>query len=178
AIAAAPGAGAVVAVQPAGARGPLVAVADTDVHGAVVAHPAIDGDRRVAGIQEGAAGNPDRIAIGAVAGAVFGYDHDAPQPVIVRGRGRGRRKAAQRRYGEGQRASQGEIPKILLRLGHEPTSCIVMPATAGRRGFLPRVEGDSLPARPWSLLGRNRFKCRYPYFWFTNLERALPFPIP
>src|SRR5262249_55276519 len=113
ALAALPGAGAVGAVQPARAGGALVAVADGHGQGAVVADAAGDSDGAVAGVDDGAAGNADRIAVGAVAGATLGHDHHAPEAVMARSRGRRGGDAADRSHRERERAGQGEIAEVL-----------------------------------------------------------------
>src|SRR5580698_4756568 len=96
AFAAGPVAFAEVARQTAGAGGALAAGAHDHRDGAGRLDLAIDGDRSdAAGIGERAVLDADRIAITAVAVALFGDDGDAPQAVISRhcvgaGRGDGR----------------------------------------------------------------------------------------
>ena len=50
----------------------------------------VDGDGARAVVEHGAVRDADRIAVGAIAGALLGHDHDAPEAVIARGRGRRR----------------------------------------------------------------------------------------
>src|SRR5439155_17098850 len=71
--------------QAAGADGALAAGAHGDGHGAVGGHFAADGRGARALIDHGALGNSDGIAVGAVAGAFFGDDHDAPHAVEAGG---------------------------------------------------------------------------------------------
>src|SRR5579871_2372651 len=105
AAAAGPRAGARVAGESAGAVGALVAVADQDLDGAIAADLAGDRDGARAIIEESALGDAHRIAVGAVAGSLFGDDHDAPEAVVVRGGGRrvsGAKRARERDCDERQ----------------------------------------------------------------------------
>src|SRR6516165_9086304 len=81
---AAPGPGAARARKPTLAGCGLVAGADGHDHGAVLGHLAADVDRRRPRVAEVAVRDADRIAIGRIALAGLGHDHDAPEPVVAR----------------------------------------------------------------------------------------------
>src|SRR5215831_4319355 len=81
---AAPGPGAARARKPTLADRALVAGAHGDDHGTVLGHLAADVDGRRPRIAEVAVGDADRIAVGRVALAGLGHDHDAPEPVVAR----------------------------------------------------------------------------------------------
>jgi len=66
------------------AGGALAACADRHGNGAGLRDLAGDGEGVAAGIGEYAVRNADRIAVAAVAIALFGDDRDAPQAVIAR----------------------------------------------------------------------------------------------
>ena len=68
----------------AGAGGALAAARDRDGHGALVADLAGNREGGAARIADRAVLDLDRIAVGAVAGALFGDDQDAPVAVEAR----------------------------------------------------------------------------------------------
>src|SRR5271166_4302641 len=89
--AAAPMAIAVITGEMTGAVGGLTAGADADADIAARVDMPRDAECRVV-VEHPAVGNPQRIAVGAVAGAGIGHDQDAPVAVIgaaglCRGRG-------------------------------------------------------------------------------------------
>src|SRR5207302_10060770 len=86
AVAAAPGAAARFADQPAGAGRSLVAGADVHGERAVLADLAADADIGAAGVEHVALADADRIAIARVADPELGHDDHAPDPVVARDR--------------------------------------------------------------------------------------------
>src|SRR5262249_20754617 len=102
---AAPGPGAARAVKPTLAGRALIAGADGDDHGAVLGDLAADVDGRRPGIAEVAVADADRIAVGRIALAGLGHDHDAPEPVVARP-GFGRLERGQPGHGNERRQPQ------------------------------------------------------------------------
>src|SRR5581483_6616462 len=96
----APVTGAIREREAARAARALAAARDRDGHGAILADLAGDIEGRSAGIANGAVGDADRIAIGAIAGAALGDDENAPVAVerrlAGRDRSRGRRGGGSR----------------------------------------------------------------------------------
>src|SRR5262245_15891702 len=84
AVAAAPGARARRPGQAAGARRVLVAGAHVDGDRAVLADLAADAHAGGAGVAQIAVGDADGIAIGRIADAFLGDDHDAPHTIVAR----------------------------------------------------------------------------------------------
>ena len=119
-----PGARAVGARHTAGAGGAVAAAGHDDGHGAVLADLAGDVERGATRVADRAVLDLDRVAVGAVAGAFFGDDQDAPVSVEVtlagsdRGReGRGCGSRQDRESGEGAsgglvEAGHCEVPVI------------------------------------------------------------------
>src|SRR5262249_7779033 len=95
--------------EPAGAGCGLVARRDVDNHRAVLADLTADGHLGVARVEEVALADPDWIAIGRLADALLGRDHDAPEPIIIGYRlGRAlRRSNGDRERGNDQAAAHG-----------------------------------------------------------------------
>src|SRR3954467_7828049 len=93
-------------------------MADGDRDGAIAADLAGNVDRAIAGINERAVRDADRIPVGAVAGAALGNDHDAPKAVVTRSGGSRRRGAEKARKSQGQAARGKGFGAILVR--HEP----------------------------------------------------------
>src|SRR5262249_1324787 len=79
-----PGGRAARARKPTLAGRGLVAGADVHDHGAVLGDLAADVDGRRSPVAEVAVHDAHRIAIGRIALAGFGHDHDAPEPVVAR----------------------------------------------------------------------------------------------
>src|SRR5262245_19749530 len=117
ALAALPGAGAAGAGEAARASRALAAGAHRDGDLAIGGNLAVDGGGARSLGDEGAILDADRVAIGAVAGALVGDDDDAPDAVEAgRGAGRGREHGRDAQ----KTCAKHEIPKILLNLRHEP----------------------------------------------------------
>src|SRR5262245_52854904 len=122
-----PGTGALAALPGAGARGAgelaragraLAAGAYHDGDLAIAGNLAVDGGGARSLGDEGAILDADRIAIGAVAGALVGDDHNAPGAVKA---GCGASRGVREHGGNPQKTgAKNEIPEILLNLRHEP----------------------------------------------------------
>src|SRR5262249_28808771 len=93
-----PGTRAARARKPTLAGRGLVAGADGHDHGAVLGDLAADVDGRRSPVAEVAVADAHRIAIGRIALAGLGHDHDAPEPVVARP-GFGRLERGQRGHG-------------------------------------------------------------------------------
>ena len=83
-------------------------------------HAAIDVDGARTLVEQRAAGDADRIAVGAVAGALLGDDHDAPETVEIGGGGRRGGEPGKGRQRQRQHAGDGEIAEEFLGFSHEP----------------------------------------------------------
>src|SRR5215211_4441124 len=83
ALAAGPGAGAIVPRELAGAAGAPIALAHRNGNVAVRRDASRDVKGRLAGVSDGAAADAHRIAVRSVAGPLLGNDDDAPVPVEI-----------------------------------------------------------------------------------------------